>query len=148
MAVRSELQITPISEFKEIAKRDEVFFWHFIPGKEDAQPTTIQPMYGDENPEENILIHYRDLFGIKIYESYTKDSYDFLINMGYNSKQFYYEKGRNWLPEFLGFKKGLLIDATHLKNKCFCPSGVLEVIRNTDPKTFESVLGIEKENLE
>ena len=148
MVVGSELQITPISEFNKIAKRDEVFFWHFIPEEKDYAPTTIRPMYGSKNPEENILIKYRDLFGIKIYESYTKDSYDFLINMGYNSKQFYYQKGDNWLSEFIGFKKGLLIDATHLKDKCYCASGVLEVIRNTDPKTFESVLGIEKEDLE
>ena len=148
MVVGSELQITPISEFKEIAKRDEVFFWHFIPEKKDYTSTQIQPMYGCENPEDNILLYCRNLFGVKIYESYTKDSYDFLINMGYTSKQFYYQKGNNWLSQFIGFKKGLLIDATHLKNKCYCASGILGVIRNTDPKTFESVLGIEKEDLE
>ena len=41
-----------------------------------------------------------------------------------------------------------MIDSTHLKRKCYCPEGILEVIRNTDPITFESVLGVEKEDLE
>lgn len=147
MVVGSKLQITPISEFKEIAKRDEIFFWHFIPEEKHFMPTTIQPMYGTENPEENVLMQYQKLFNIKIYESYTKDSYDFLIDLGYTSKQIFSNKSI-WLSEFVGFKKGLLIDATHLKRKCYCSTGILEVIRNTDPKTFESVLGIEKEDLE
>lgn len=104
-------------------------------------------MYGETNPDGNYLIHYHKIFGVKIYESYTQDSYDFLINLGYKSKNIY-SINNIWLPEFVGFKKGLLIDATHLMGKCYCAQGVLEVIRNTDPKTFESVLGIEKEDLE
>lgn len=108
--------------------------------------TSIQPMFGEKNPDENYLMQYQKMFGIKIYESYTQDSYDFLLNLGYKSRNVYSRNGI-WLPEFLGFKKGLLIDATHLMKKCYCPEGVLEIIRNTDPKTFESVLGIEKENL-
>lgn len=147
MVVGSELQITPISEFNEIAKRDEYFFWHFIPEEKHYAPTRIQAMFGAKDPDTNILIQYRDLFGIKIYESYTKDSYDFLINLGYSSKHLFSTKN-HWLPEFVGFKKGLLIDATHLKRKCYCPEGILEVIRNTNPNTFESVLGVEKEDLE
>lgn len=147
MAVGSELQITPISEFYEIAKRDEYFFWHFIPEEIHYSPTRIQPMFGAKDPDTNILIQYRDLFGIKIYESYTKDSYDFLVNLGYTSK-FLFSTKNTWLPEFVGFKKGLMIDSTHLKRKCYCPEGILEVIRNTDPITFESVLGVEKEDLE
>lgn len=147
MAVGSELQITPISEFYKIAKRDEYFFWHFIPEEIHYSPTRIQPMFGAKDPDTNILIQYRDLFGIKIYESYTKDSYDFLVNLGYTSK-FLFSTKNTWLPEFVGFKKGLMIDSTHLKRKCYCPEGILEVIRNTDPITFESVLGVEKEDLE
>ena len=147
MAVGSELQITPISEFYEIAKRDEYFFWHFIPEEIHYSPTRIQPMFGAKDPDTNILIQYRDLFDIKIYESYTKDSYDFLVNLGYTSK-FLFSTKNTWLPEFVGFKKGLMIDSTHLKRKCYCPEGILEVIRNTDPITFESVLGVEKEDLE
>lgn len=148
MAVGSELQIiTPIEDFWEIAKRDEFFFWHFISGvHEDKNPTSIQPIFGETNQDFNYLIQYQKMFNIKIYESYTKDSYDFLINLGYTTKHLL-ARDNMWLSEFLGFKKGLLIDATHLYGKCYCPSGVLEVIRNTDPKTFESVLGIEKENL-
>ena len=104
-------------------------------------------MFGAKDPDTNILIQYRDLFDIKIYESYTKDSYDFLVNLGYTSK-FLFSTKNTWLPEFVGFKKGLMIDSTHLKRKCYCPEGILEVIRNTDPITFESVLGVEKEDLE
>jgi len=142
----SEFKITSISEFDEIAKREEIFFWHFIAEENQQMPTTIKPIYGEKNPETNILLEYQKMFGIKIYESYTKDSYDFLINQGFKSR-FLYTVKNTWLPEFLGFKKGLLIDATHLFRKCYCPSGILEVIRNTDPKTFELVLGVEKENL-
>jgi hypothetical protein len=143
----SKFKITSISEFNEIAKREEIFFWHFIAEEHQQMTTTIKPMFYEKNPDENFLIEYQKIFNIKIYESFTKDSYDFLINQGYKSKNLFTIKN-TWLPEFLGFKKGLLIDATHLFRKCYCPSGILEVIRNTDPKTFESVLGIEKENLE
>ncbi len=147
MVSGSKFKITSISEFNEIAKREEIFFWHFIAEEHQQMPTTIKPMFYEKNPDENFLIEYQKMFNIKIYESFTKDSYDFLINQGYKSKNLFTIKN-TWLPEFLGFKKGLLIDATHLFRKCYCPSGILEVIRNTDPKTFESVLGIEKENLE
>jgi hypothetical protein len=143
----SEFKITSISKFNEIAKREEIFFWHFIAEEHQQMPTTIKPMFYEKNPDENFLIEYQKMFNIKIYESFTKDSYDFLINQGYKSKNLF-SRTNTWLPEFLGFKKGLLIDATHLFRKCYCPSGILEVIRNTDPKTFESVLGIEKEYLE
>jgi hypothetical protein len=143
----SEFKITSISEFNEIAKREEIFFWHFIAEEHQQMTTTIKPMFYEKNPDENFLIEYQKIFNIKIYESFTKDSYDFLINQGYKSKNLF-SRTNTWLPEFLGFKKGSLIDATHLFSKCYCPSGILEVIRNTDPKTFESVLGIEKENLE
>lgn len=147
MVSGSEFKITSISEFNEIAKREEIFFWHFIAEEHQQMTTTIKPMFYEKNPDENFLIEYQKIFNIKIYESFTKDSYDFLINQGYKSKNLF-SRTNTWLPEFLGFKKGLLIDATHLFSKCYCPSGILEVIRNTDPKTFESVLGIEKENLE
>jgi hypothetical protein len=142
----SEFKITSISEFNEIAKREEIFFWHFIAEEHQQMTTTIKPMFYEKNPDENFLIEYQKIFNIKIYESFTKDSYDFLINQGYKSKNLF-SRTNTWLPEFLGFKKGLLIDATHLFGKCYCTNGILEVIRNTDPKTFESVLGIEKENL-
>jgi len=52
---RSEFKITSISEFDEIAKREEIFFWHFIAEEKQQMPTTIKPIFYEKNPDWLIL---------------------------------------------------------------------------------------------
>jgi hypothetical protein len=96
---------------------------------------------------KDVLNEVKNIFGVKIYESKTSESVDFLINLGFKSPQIY---SRGFLPQFVGFKKGSLVAGTLLNTKCYCEDGIVETIFLTQPELFEdlSKLGIKEKNLE
>lgn len=141
MDKRTEFQITPISEFKKIAKENEFFFWHFIP-KNHSKSLSIQPITV-EYQEGNSLDEFKKLLGIKLFQSYTEESVDFLLDMGFPEKRIW-DKG-NHNPLFLGFNKMRLVEST--KFHCYCREGIAKIIFKTNPNFFESFLSVEKEDL-
>ena len=137
----TEFQITPISKFNKIAKENEFFFWNFIP-KNHSRAFSIQPIKS-EYQEGNSLDEFKKLLNIKIFQSFTEESVDFLLDMGFPEKSIWDKK--NYSPLFLGFNKLRLVDST--KFNCYCRDGVAKIIYNTNPKYYESFLSIEEENL-
>jgi hypothetical protein len=86
---------------------------------------------------------------LDIYETPTKDSVDFLVELGAHTTQILNPKSRTFNPFLIGFRNGKKIAATNLDGICYCIDGVVEIIALTDPDKFsESLLGIEKEDLE
>lgn len=141
MDKRTEFQIIPISELNKIAKENEYFFWHFI-SKNHPGSLSIQPI-GSDYQEGNSLDEFKKLLGIKIFQSYTEESVDFLIDMGFNQKRIW-DKGV-YNPLFLGFNRLRLVDST--RNHCYCREGVSKIIFKTNPNFFESFLSVEEEDL-
>jgi len=147
MAVGSEFQITPISEFWKIAKEKETFFWHFL--APDHSKLTIKPLSENNELEDTPLKVLKETFGLDIYETPTKDSVDFLVELGAHTTQILNPKSRTFNPFLIGFRNGKKIAATNLDGICYCIDGVVDIIALTDPDKFgESLLGIEKEDLE
>jgi len=65
----TEFEIIPISEFEQVAKENEYFFWHFV--SKDVLGLSIIPLganYGDGNSLQLI----RESLGVKIYQSFTE----------------------------------------------------------------------------
>jgi len=147
MAVGSEFQITPISEFWKIAKEKETFFWHFL--APDHSKLTIKPLSENNELEDTPLKVLKETFGLDIYETPTKDSVDFLVELGAHTTQILNPKSRTFNTFLIGFRNGKKIAATNLDGICYCIDGVVDIIALTDPDKFgESLLGIEKEDLE
>jgi hypothetical protein len=147
MVVGSEFQITPISQFWKIAKEKKIFFWHFCmdDGLGATTLKTLSSKHDLPNPLEVVL----EQFGVDVYESYTKDSIDFLVELGAHTNQILNPNSRTFNPFFIGFKNGKKVLGTNLDGICYCLDGVVEIIALTDPDKFtQSLLGIEEEDLE
>lgn len=137
----TEFEITPISEFERIARENEYFFWHFV--SKDNLGVSIIPLgadYGNGNSLELI----REMLGVTIFQSFTEDSIDFLINLGLPSKKI--KQDKFFVPSFFGFKRRRMVDSTI--RRCYCREGITEVIYNTNSKYFESFLSVEEKDLE
>lgn len=150
MDFRTELALTPIQSFNKFSLEDEYIYWNFIADNHNSHPYSVQAMSEplfDSPIIKDVLNGVKKVFGIKIYESKTSESVDFLINLGFKSSQIY---SRGFLPQFVGFKKGSLVAGTLLNTKCYCEDGIVETIFLTQPELFEdlSKLGIEEKNLE
>lgn len=150
MDFRTELALTPIQSFNKFSVQDEYIYWNFIADNHNTHPYEVQalsePLY-QHKITKDILNEVKRLFGIKIYESKTSESVDFLLNLGFKSSQIY---SRGFLPQFIGFKKGSLVAGTLLNTKCYCENGIIETIYLTQPELFNNLseLGIEEKDLE
>ena len=136
----AKFEITPISEFEKVARENEYFFWHFV--SKDVLGLSIIPLgadYGNGNSLELI----RESLGVKIYQSFTEDSIDFLINLGLPSKKI--KDGAFYVPSFFGFHRRRMVESTI--DHCYCREGITEIIFKTNPSFFESFLSIEEEDL-
>lgn len=136
----AKFEITPISEFEQVARENEYFFWHFV--SKDVLGLSIIPLgadYGNGNSLELI----RESLGVKIYQSFTEDSIDFLINLGLPSKKI--KDGAFYVPSFFGFHRRRMVESTI--DHCYCREGITEIIFKTNPSFFESFLSIEEEDL-
>lgn len=136
----AKFEITPISEFEQVARENEYFFWHFV--SKDVLGLSIIPLgadYGNGNSLELI----RESLGVKICQSFTEDSIDFLINLGLPSKKI--KDGAFYVPSFFGFHRRRMVESTI--DHCYCREGITEIIFKTNPSFFESFLSIEEEDL-
>lgn len=148
MAVGTEFQITPISEFWKIAKEKETFFWHFCMD-DDSGWIAFKSLSGKNHKLPNPLEIIVKKFGIDVYESKTSDSVEFLMGLGIPSGFIFDNTKKSFSPIFIGFKNGKKVVGTNVDGICYCVNGVVEIIALTDPEKFaQSLLSIEKEDLE
>lgn len=150
MVSGTTVQVTTISEFWNIARREETFFWHFIQKGQCDATVHIKPLSDlDGRKCYSPLDEIANEFGLTIYESYVEDAINFLVDLGYQTSVLYNPKCKCHGPKFVGFRKGKIIAGTAFPNICYCTEGIVEVIYLTNPSLFEkSLLGVEKEDLE
>lgn len=148
MAIGTEFQITPISAFWEIAKEKKTFFWHFAMPHGYGQ-TTLKGLTDKTLVKPNPLEIILRQFDVDVFESFTSDSVDFLIELGIPSHFIFDNQKNSFNPMFIGFKNGRKVVGTNVDGICYCLDGVVEIIALTDPDKFsESLLRIEEEDLE
>jgi hypothetical protein len=146
MAVGSSVQITTIEEFWTIARREEIFFWHFVQKGQCDIEVNIKPLsdiLGTKcHSRLDILV---EELGIKVYESLAIDAIDFFLENGYEHHTIFQQNCKCVGPKFVGFKNGKPVAGTGLrppaiagKDKfCYCLEGITEIIYLTDPSLFE-----------
>lgn len=140
-------QEVSIKDFHKIVKENEYFLWHFLQKEQEATKLAIWSIFKEntdvEKDVENGLIHILDRINIPYFESYTEDSIDFLIDMGFdgqllwnpqNLKQIYIDKKYYFSPIIIGFKRNKNITSTFEKGNCYCPEGIIELIGKLNPE--------------
>ncbi len=142
-----------VEDFKKIAKENEYFLWHFLM---ENQNNTIQGIWSffDERinpytnePDHHILMTLLSMTDIPYYESYVKDSIDFLINLGLNGKDLYIlrnpwpnrppDRRFHYVPIVVGFKRTGMVHSTH--RVCYCVEGITEIILKLNPELISNV---------
>ena len=149
MVSGSTVHITTISEFWNIARREETFFWHFIQKGQCDSLVNIKPL-SDLGGQKcySPLDEIANEFGLTIYESFVEDAIDFLVDLGYHTSTLYNPTCKCHGPKFIGFRKGKIIAGTAYPKICYCTEGIVEIIYLTNPSLFEnSLLGVKKEDL-
>jgi hypothetical protein len=153
MDIRTKPQIIHIDNFRVIAKDYDTFFWHFISENHNAgTDVLLKSLYLEETDfmeNNHPMKEIQEMLNIHIFESYIKDSVDFLNNLGVPFDRIYNRKTKRFQPFFIGFRGSKFMGGTNITTTCHCVNGVTDVIYQTNPTIFESLseLGIEEENL-
>jgi len=135
------------NDFYRIAKENEYFLWHFLQKEQEATRLGIWSIFKESTAVnknvDNALTHILDKINIPYFESYTQDSIDFLMDMGFdgkllwssnNHKNWYVDKKYNFKPIIIGFKRSKIITSTFEEGNCYCYEGVIELIGKLNPE--------------
>jgi hypothetical protein len=122
-------QVT-VEDFNRISQENEYYLWHFVK-KVYTGPLEIQP-YFDDKTEKYKLKTILDMVDIPFFESYTEDSVDFLINLGFSAKKFWSGK-KEFAPIMIGFNKNRKVISTQ-DGICYCTEGIIDIVYQLNPK--------------
>ena len=122
-------QVT-VEDFNRISKENEYYLWHFVK-KVYTPALEIQP-YFDDKTEKYKLKTILDMVDIPFFESYTEDSVDFLINLGFSAKKFW-SGGKEFAPIMIGFNKNRKVTSTK-DGICYCTEGIIDIVYQLNPK--------------
>ena len=136
--IRSRVEV---KDFFSIAKEHPYFLWHFLQKKQSEGSLAFFSYFDEpEDGKPNILKYTIDELPLPYFESYVDESIDFLLGLGFSSKQLYkpqYDeliyipRERFYLPFIVGFNRYKKISST--KEICYCPEGVVEVVLKMNP---------------
>lgn len=137
MAIGPKSEIVTVKDYQRICQENEYFFWHFV-GKNHDKSLSIKPVTNILGEIfDSPLNEIQKALNITIYESFTDESVDFLLNLGYKSDSIYQPKCGCFAPKFIGFRHGLKVAGIHAEVVCYCTEGITEVIYLTNPLLFE-----------
>jgi hypothetical protein len=122
-------QVT-VEDFNRISQENEYYLWHFVK-KVYTPALEIQP-YFDDKTEKYKLKTILDMVDIPFFESYTEDSVDFLINLGFSAKKFW-SGGKEFSPIMIGFNKNRKVTSTQ-DGICYCTEGIIDIVYQLNPK--------------
>jgi hypothetical protein len=122
-------QVT-VEDFNRISQENEYYLWHFVK-KEYVTSLEIQSYFYDKT-EKYKLKTILDMVDIPFFESYTEDSVDFLINLGFSAKKFWSGK-KDFVPIMIGFNKNRKVTST-LDGNCYCTRGIIDIVYQLNPK--------------
>jgi hypothetical protein len=140
-----------VENFKEIASKNEYFLWHFLMEEQNESTYALWSIFDQRydtfindfapNPLNFLLSE----INVPYFESYTKDSMDFLINLGIDGR-ILFNRSRNgvnrpkrmyYQPIIIGFKKTAQMWNTH--KTCYCIEGITEVVLKMNPQLLSNI---------
>jgi len=123
-------ELITIKDYEKISKDNEYFIWNFISKKEQSHLEIYS--YFKEYGVKHELKALLDLIDIPYFESYTEDSFDFLVNLEINPDGLW-TRNIGFNPVLVGFNKKRKITST-LNGHCYCKEGILDLILDLNPK--------------
>ncbi len=138
------------TDFFRIAKNNEYFIWHFVQKDQHLSGLNVSSII-DFEKEKNDLRDILENLDIPYYESYTEDSIDFLMGLGFKYEQLFNSKlvlpkppkEFRYTPLLIVFKKFTKVYST--LDICYCLEGIIECISKLDSKYLKQILdNIEK----
>jgi hypothetical protein len=142
-----------VENFKKIAKENEYFLWHFLMEDQHESHHALWSLFDEKvnpytkTPELHSLKILLSMTEIPYYESYVKDSMDFLMNLGLNGKDLYKLRNLNpelapdrkwyYVPLVVGFKRTRMVHSTH--RVCYCVEGITDIILELNPELILNV---------
>jgi hypothetical protein len=143
-----------VNDFKKIAKENEYFLWHFLMEDQHNTDTGLWSFFEERinrhtnEPDVHMVRTLLSMTDIPYYESYVKDSIDFLINLGLDGREIY--KLRNpyegilppnrklyYVPLVVGFKRTGMVYST--QRVCYCIEGITEIIMRLNPELIYNI---------
>lgn len=123
------IRIAKIEEFLEISRQNKTFIWHFLKENQCKTCLGLFSYFDTHENKEPKMKQIVDLTGVPYFESYTKDSIDFLISNGIPGNIIW--KERNYSPLVISVKNGVIIN--HTGRRCYCPEYIVEMIGELNP---------------
>lgn len=134
-----ERKIITYTDFKEIAKNNEYFLWHFLQKDQEKNIFNIFSIFKEKENSENYLTDILKKLDISYYESYVDESIDFLISSGINQKIWeppiegvIPDAKYLFKPVFLLYKGYTLKSSTF--QTCYCVEGIIDMIGKENPE--------------
>jgi hypothetical protein len=137
-------------DFNRIAKEHEYFLWHFLMEEQYDSQLGLWSIFDTKKDfDGSQIINPIDVLlseiNVPYFESYTKDSIDFLINLGLDGKYLYRHienyfispRRMSYHPVIIGFKKKSHVWDTH--KTCYCIEGITEIILRMNPDLFPNI---------
>lgn len=139
----AERKIVNVSDFHTIARNNEYYIWHFLQKNQTKNALSLFSYFDDVATDKDavqihMLKYIIDEIPIPYFESFTEDSLDFLMGLGYDvnylykipktpsAKEFYFS------PIFIGFNRFKIIGSS--AEKCYCHETLIELIMQMNPK--------------
>lgn len=121
-------EIISTSDFKRVGLQNEYWLWFFKSSKENLS-LAIQPI--DGSTDAYGFHEFRELMSqlsLPVFQTPTKDAIDFLITLDPNLVVEKIYKKNEFVPLILGFNHMRLVSSTHHPEKCFCTTGILDIV--------------------
>jgi len=142
--IREKINYT---DFLRVGKSNEYFLWNFLSKNQNETNTAIFSYFDEHKFLSHQLREFLDVVPINYFESYTEDSVDFLMGLGFNHNELYkppreelvgkVRKEHYFYPYLLLFKKFELINST--KYHCYCVEGITQMILKSAPKILDNL---------
>lgn len=147
-----DAQKISVEDFKKISIGNDYYLWSFLQKKQHLTSLTIWsvvdgPLTNPKYKIKNHLLELLEIFPIRLYESYTEDSVDFLMNLGIHHENIFIRKflknskhlrkEQYYNPHIFLFKGSKLLDST--LNHCYCVEGVTKMLIDNAPKFVEEL---------
>jgi len=142
-----------VNDFQKITRENEYFLWHFLMEEQQDSLLDLWSIFETKDKHHigyHPLNHFNKLdillseVNVPYFESYVKDSMDFLINLGFSSKVLYQPPNdgrpipKRWFyqPVVIAFKRTRMITSTH--KTCYCVEGITELILKLNPNLLNN----------
>jgi hypothetical protein len=157
--MKREKVVVKVEDFKRIAQENEYFLWHFLMEDQNESPYAMWSIFDNKyinlfdkkyiNSIDDIIPNPLNMLlseiNVPYFESYTKDSMDFLINLGIDSKILfqhpknlvYHPRKMSYHPIIIGFKRTSEIWNTH--KSCYCVEGITETLLRMNPELLSNI---------